>query len=133
MEALIVIGSNCGNREERVETAFRFLKSLGTVISCSDIYESQDCLGSGKKYLNSVLKLDTELPYRLLAAKLKEYEVSTGRDEEARRRGDVPVDIDIVVWNGKIMREKDFNSSYFKRGLAELKPELELHSEDRFR
>lgn len=50
----------------------------------------------------------------------KQFEISLGRDAQARTRGDVPVDIDIVVFDGKIMRERDFESEFFRIGYMEI-------------
>ena len=34
--------------------------------------------------------------------------------------GKIPLDIDIVVWNGEIIRPQDWKQDYFQTGLKEL-------------
>ncbi|MDE6338577.1 MAG: hypothetical protein K2K97_02170, partial [Muribaculaceae bacterium] len=51
----------------------------------------------------------------------KNYEKENGRNAEARKRGDVPIDIDIVVWNGEVVREHDFVCNFFRIGLRTLR------------
>jgi 2-amino-4-hydroxy-6-hydroxymethyldihydropteridine diphosphokinase len=36
-------------------------------------------------------------------------------------KGNVPIDIDIVLWNGDIIKENDFKQSYFQIGWNEIK------------
>ena len=48
------------------------------------------------------------------------YELNAGRDESARRRGDVPIDIDLMIWNGIVLRPRDMEREYFLRGFREL-------------
>ena len=34
--------------------------------------------------------------------------------------GVIPIDLDIVIWNNNIIREKDFNQKYFQIGWHQL-------------
>lgn len=116
MTGILVIGSNYGLRENALSRALDYLKLWGQISAKSDFYETPDMLGSGKIYLNAVVELQTSLEENELAVLLKEYETANGRDTEKRSRGDVPIDIDIVIWEGKVRRHKDFNAAYFKKG-----------------
>ena len=48
------------------------------------------------------------------------YSKENGRDEERRRRGEVPIDIDIVLWNAKTVRPADFAREFFQIGFREI-------------
>lgn len=120
MTALLVLGSNCGPRRENILKALESLRLHCRICRVSPIYESPDCLGSGKQYLNAVVEVDTELDIEALGHLIKKYERGAGRDEESRRRQDVPIDIDIVTCNGYVCRPADFHAAYFQEGLGKM-------------
>ena len=62
----------------------------------------------------------TKLGYDELNLRLKRYETEAGRTDEARRRGEVAVDIDIVMMDDAIVRPRDAAQDYFKIGFSQL-------------
>lgn len=116
MKAVLVLGSNCGDRRGFILRAGEMVSASCTVLGASDIYESPDCLGSGRRYLNMVLEVESPLPEESLNSLFKSFECACGRSQMARERGEVPVDIDIVLWGGFIRRPSDFRAAYFRRG-----------------
>lgn len=116
MKAVLVLGCNAGRRDVALKNAIIFVASLGVILKCSDIYETPDCLGIGKQYLNMVIELETALDESSLNLRLKNYEIACGRDRDMRERGEVPMDIDLVIWEGEVRRSSDFGASYFRRG-----------------
>lgn len=121
MRAVLAIGSNYGFRQANVSKALEWLGSHSKVIRTSGIYESPDCYGGGKKYMNSIVEIETGQEEEQLNLLFKEYEIQSGRDETRRKRGEVPVDIDIVMWGPEIRRMSDYNAQYFKKGYAALR------------
>lgn len=119
-EALFCIGSNCGDRKSNVIKALDWLEGILLDFRHSPIYITPDCHGGQREYMNAVCKGSSELPVGELERLSKQFEISLGRDAQARTRGDVPVDIDIVVFDGKIMRERDFESEFFRIGYMEI-------------
>ncbi len=55
-----------------------------------------------------------------LNSAFKAYERACGRDEECRSKGLVPIDLDIVMWNGDVVREKDYKQQFFKIGWEQI-------------
>lgn len=120
-EIIASIGSNCGDRKKNVALALLELNSLlqpGFV--SSEIYETTCARHSGKDYMNAVVKGYFLGDLRELVAGLKTIEEKMGRNLDCRKRGDVPVDIDVVVWNGEILKDWDFRQKFFKRGLEQI-------------
>ncbi len=114
------LGSNCGDREGAVAEAEEWLTAILVGARGSDAYETAP-VGSGTRpYLNAVVLGETDLSDCQLNAMLKAYETSHGRDDESRRRGDVPIDIDLVVSDGKVLRPRDFACSFFTIGYYSL-------------
>lgn len=96
--ALLGLGSNLGNRAERIFDAVRALARHGTVLARSPLIETDpvDCPGGGP-FLNACVCLETPLePQRLLAA------ISAIENAGGRRRS-IPnaprtLDIDLLLF-----------------------------------
>lgn len=120
VEVVVSIGSNCGDRRTNIEKAITWLKSQLIEPVCSDIYETPCALKRGASYLNAVVKgfyqgvgydLDDIL-------KMKEHEM--GRTAECREKGEVPVDMDIVMENHEVVKEWDFKQKFFRMGYQQI-------------
>ena len=111
---VLSIGSNC--RYEEVGLAINWLRGRLDGCRVSHEYLTPALQGYGAPYTNAVVSGLTGLGYDALEASLKAYERARGRDETARQRGGVPVDIDIVVWNGEVTRPRDFRHDFFQIG-----------------
>jgi 2-amino-4-hydroxy-6-hydroxymethyldihydropteridine diphosphokinase len=61
--------------------------------------------GQGK-FLNAVLKIDTQLPALVLLGKLKKIEEKMGRKRTVRF-GPRIIDLDILLYSDKVMRSKN--------------------------
>ena len=121
---ILGLGSNDGDRETHLRHALNFLAEICDSAWCSTDYESP-ALSGGKishkpHYLNSVAVVDFEGTTETLKAMLKACEVMEGRTSKAREEGRVPLDIDIVIAEGRILRPKDFHQFFFRRGYEEL-------------
>lgn len=118
------MGSNVDDRMARVAAAMTWIQSILQCTVCSGIYETDDFHPTGRKYCNAVIAGDTALSQDEIDAAAGLYELNAGRDVAARRRGDVPIDIDLVIWNGTVLRQRDMEREYFLRGYRELGPEI---------
>lgn len=114
--AVLSIGSNCGDRSDNVKNGIEWLSHQLLNSKASSIYATTDCHGSQREYLNAVIKGYTALTHKDLENKCKEYEILHGRTPEARASGDVPIDIDVVIYDGKIIRPKDAVRLFFTKG-----------------
>ncbi|MDE7345283.1 MAG: 2-amino-4-hydroxy-6-hydroxymethyldihydropteridine diphosphokinase [Muribaculaceae bacterium] len=120
-EAIFSVGSNCGDRESSVAAGLVWLSDILSEYRCSSIYATPDCHGGQKEYMNAVAIGSTILTPIDLNRLCKEYELRCGRDSDARIAGEVPIDIDLVVYSGKVLREKDFSREFFQKGYRLLK------------
>ena len=114
------IGSNMADGRRRVAEALDFLGSMLEDLECSTIYTTAAASGHGADYTNAVARGVSQLGYDELNLRLKRYETETGRTDEARRRGEVAVDIDIVMMDDEIVRPRDTAQDYFKIGFSQL-------------
>ncbi|MCH5230793.1 MAG: 2-amino-4-hydroxy-6-hydroxymethyldihydropteridine diphosphokinase [Muribaculaceae bacterium] len=122
VSVVLSIGSNCGDRKSLVSRSIEWLKDLLMDVRCSEIYETDGVGGNGKSYMNAVLKGFYERSGMDLNDRIKEKERELGRNSECRERGDVPIDIDIVMCDGTIWKEWDFRQKFFRIGYSQIEP-----------
>lgn len=131
MRALVCVGSNCGDRQRNVLQAVEWLAGYLDNLSVSSVYASDTEYYDGEKhtclpanetegYYNCVMCGDFHGEAQELVTLFKTYESEHGRDEECRRLGLVPVDIDLVGADGEILRHRDWESRYFIKGFRQL-------------
>ena len=115
------LGSNCGDRYMSLKSAYRRLLDILDCPVCSSMYETpavgEHAVGS---YINAVVCGVTNLPSERLDSILKNLERAAGRDENARKRGEVPLDIDIVIYDDIVIRPRDYDQRFFQQGYQEL-------------
>lgn len=119
-EVVLSVGSNCGDRMAQVSSGIDWLETILESTRHSHIYTTGDCHGGKRDYMNAVVIGRTRLSPSELDRLCKEYESDHGRTTEARLLGDVPVDIDVVVYADDLLRSKDFRQQFFQIGYKEL-------------
>lgn len=121
--AILSIGSNCGDKCLHVNDCINWLKNHDKieVLKSSDIYETPELYGTGTPYNNAVVEIITDMTIEELKEQTKIYEINAGRDCDCRRRGLVPIDVDIVIWNDDIIRPKDYMCEFFRIGYSSMR------------
>jgi len=116
--ATLCIGSNCGNRNARIAAAVARLRAVASVMRLSQVLETKDVTGRGALYLNQVVVCTTDMELAGFKNCLAAFEATAGRLSSSKAEGLMPIDIDLVVWDGKIVSRSDFEADYFKDCLA---------------
>lgn len=114
------LGSNQHPREVRVREAIAWLFTQLSHATVSDVYETPEIHGIGCPYMNAVVTGSIDADTDDFNAMLKEFELSHGRDMESRKRGCVPIDLDIVMCDGDVVRPRDFSHSFFQIGYRQI-------------
>ena len=118
--AVLSLGSNWGDREKAVSDALSLIqRQLGETVH-SDIYFTPAVNGKGPDYANCVAAVYTTLGAEAIRLLTKQMETEAGRTPERRERGEVPPDIDLVIFDGDVLRPADFTRKYFYRGLLQI-------------
>lgn len=118
----ISLGSNSKDRSIQMNDAIQYLNSIFEGVLSSTIYETQALNGKDAPYLNAVAVANTHLSIVEATKLLKKWESQSGRTTESKLIGSIPIDLDIVVWNGEVVREKDFSCDFFTQGYLQLVP-----------
>ncbi len=128
------LGSNMGERRYNIFKALSFLRDNGVRISaCSSIIETEPVGGPAgqRKYLNAVVKAETDLsPYNLLKL-IHQIEHSLGRVRTIKN-GPRTIDIDILLYGHTVMHTPEltiphprmFSRDFVMIPLVEIYPEV---------
>ena len=121
---LISIGSNSRDRQWQMEHAILWLKKQLNGTKVSSIYNSEASNHCDPDYLNAVMYGECKHDLATITQKVKEYETICGRTPASKLTGNIPMDLDIVIWNGETIRSTDFNQAYFQKGWNEIKDSI---------
>lgn len=120
-EAVISLGSNVDRSAGIIREAISRLCKIGDQIVVSEFYKTPDISGSEVMYLNAVLKGRFAFGAEELQGKCKEMESSLGRLPSGVAKGEVAIDIDVVIFDGAVVRPVDYGRYYFTIGMDYLK------------
>lgn len=116
----ICLGANDVDAEKQLNKAFNYLKKFGSVLGSTPVYPTDpEYAGDVAPYMNRIVLMAIDADYSSFVAKTKEYE---RRIRAKASPGRVAVDIDVVEWNGEVMRPADAAARYYKKGLPLLTP-----------
>lgn len=109
------IGSTFLENEERIRQLVAKEFSNGKF---SSFYTTCDASGkSDRIYLNSVFRVESELSLEEIISRAKKIEEEAGRDRKSK---EVALDVDVVIQDKTILRDKDYERDYFQYGYKEL-------------
>lgn len=120
--AILSLGSNIGSEaSHKIEKAIQEISTLGRVVKTSGIYATKPYGNpySETSYNNAVIEVETRLPANVFIERCKEIELQLGRLPKNVTR-DVAIDIDVVVWDGKVLRPGEMERDYFLQGFQAL-------------
>ncbi|MBQ1185329.1 MAG: 2-amino-4-hydroxy-6-hydroxymethyldihydropteridine diphosphokinase [Muribaculaceae bacterium] len=126
----IGLGSNTPDATKQMSDAIDWLMTQLDEVASSDVYSTPPLSGIGPDYLNAVATGLTAMSNDQLNLLLKDYERQAGRTPQSKISGQVPIDLDIVVWDGTVMREKDFSYDFFQRGYRQVIAEMKAERRD---
>ena len=104
----IQLGSNMGNRKSYIEKSMQQIEQeIGNIICSSKIYESSPWgVSIQNHFLNSVIKIESELSSSILLKKLQEIENNLGRVRK-EKWGERSIDLDILFYNSEIINTEN--------------------------
>ena len=115
----ILLASNSDAEKNMTEARERLRRVFPLDIRFSKNVESKAVNKEGKiapdasMYLNAICLANTGLPLDSVQSILKAMEVEMGR-KKGNAFGLVVIDLDLVVWNGEILRPWDVAQSYYQ-------------------
>ena len=125
-EVVIGLGSNI-DPEANLEQAVLELKSRFKVTKRSQWTRTKPIgIQDQPDFYNGALLMETELDQQSLKKELKRIEDILGRDRSLPKFGPRTIDLDILVWNKKVVDEDYYERDFLRKGVEEIIPDLEL-------
>lgn len=121
---VLSIGSNYGDKETEVTLAIEWLATLLRNFSKSNVYQTKPAGNASLPYVNAVVAGRFDKPLEELDSLLKQYERERGRTVAMKKEGKVPIDIDVVVVDDRVIREWDYQQSFFRKGASQIIEDL---------
>jgi len=112
--AVVGLGSNIDPEEniEKARDSFVETEPVG--------YKEQ------RNFINGALLIETDMDVQGLKSWLKNLEASLGRARTENKYGPRTIDLDILVWNGKVVDGEVYERNFLKTSIGELLPDLDL-------
>ena len=127
-KVVIALGSNI-KPEKNLELAVVELKSRFKV-SKRSLWIRTKPIGilDQPDFYNGVLIMETELGMESLKQELKSIENLMGRDRSKPKFGPRLIDLDILIWNGKVIDNDYYDRDFLRKGVEEILPDFESTS-----
>ena len=123
--AVIGVGSNI-EPERNVPEARRHLARRHVIVAASPFVQTRPvgCIDQ-PDFTNGALLLATAADRERLRADLKAIETLLGRQPGENRYGPRTIDLDIVVWNGRIVDPDFYTREFLREAVKAVLPDLQ--------
>lgn len=116
--ALISLGANTADKEIQLQEAIASISRIAHIDACTPIYNTPaEGSVAAAPYANALLQISTDSDYDTLNATFKSWEQAAGRTPASKSQGIIPLDVDIIIWDNNIIKQRDMQLSYMKQGL----------------
>jgi 2-amino-4-hydroxy-6-hydroxymethyldihydropteridine diphosphokinase len=124
-EVIISIGSNI-DPEENLKKSLLLLARKLTILDYSHIWKSKSFGSSGPDFLNMAVKVKTKLDRKSIKEKiLRKIEIDLGRKKLPDKNAPRTIDLDIVVFNGKVIDDDVWSKVFVTIPVSEIEPTLQ--------
>lgn len=118
--AVIGIGSNI-NADKNIKKMLAILKTKVKIVQVSSLISTQPIgIKNQPDFTNGAVLIQTNLTQNLLNKLLKAVEDQMGRNRNAPKFGPRCIDLDIVVWNGKIIDKDYYTRDFIRKSVQEV-------------
>ena len=125
-EVVIGLGSNI-DPEANLEQAVQELESRFNVSKRSQWTRTKPIgIQDQPDFFNGALLMETELEQQRLKKELKRIEDILGRDRSLPKYGPRTIDLDILIWNKKVIDEDYYERDFLRKGVEEIIPDIDL-------
>lgn len=125
-EIVIGIGSNI-NPKINIKKAKELISTKAKILKISSFIETEP-LGVKKQnnFINGSILITTNMNKNDLEFWLRNLEDKLGRMRTSNKYGPRTIDLDILVWNGKVVDGDVYKRSFLRLSMKELLPDLKL-------
>ena len=117
---IIGIGSNI-DADNNIPKMLAILESHVEIIKVSSLIKTKPIgITDQPDFTNGAVKISTYLDENSLILLLKQIEDDMGRDRSEQKFGPRNIDLDLAVWNGKIVDPDYFERDFLRTSVDEL-------------
>lgn len=118
-KAVVSLGSNL-EPEENIRAALERLAEDHRLCRVSPLLQTTPIgpVQDQPDFLNGAALVETALTFEAFAASLKDIEQAFGRDPGGDRWGPREVDLDVVVWNGRVVDDNVHRRDFLAESVA---------------
>lgn len=125
-QVVIGVGSNICPAENIAKAREEIRRSHRLVAESAFVETKPVGYADQSDFINGAFRIETELDYDGLKAWLLSTERALGRKRGMTRYGPRPIDLDIVVWNGKIVDDDFYERDFLRNAVLEVWPDLRV-------
>ncbi len=123
-EAFLLLGSNI-DPEKNILMALEYLSRNFRIIDVSNTWKTKAVGSKAADFLNTAIQLETNLDDHTLKEHcLCQIEELLGRVRQADKNAPRTIDLDIILFNGKVLDDAIFKHAHLILPFAELLPDL---------
>ena len=117
-KVLISLAANINHKKNLCRARKALAQILSLPVYSKELWTepegSSPSVAHSRKYLNQLVRAETSLSIDELNKLLKATEVQMGRTPEQRQQGLVPIDLDLLEYDGTRYHLRDWQRSYMK-------------------
>jgi len=125
-QVVIGVGSNIHPAENITKAKEEILRSHRLIAESALVETKPVGYTDQPNFINGAFRIETEFGYGDLKAWLLSTERALGRKRGKNRYGPRPIDLDIVVWNGKIVDDDFYERDFLRNAVLEVWPDLRV-------
>lgn len=121
-EYILGLGSNI-EPEKNIPLAIQYLQKVYNIIRIASPIKTKAIGMNAQDFLNTALSLESALSPTELKDDLIQWEKKLGRDKKQDQWKPRTIDLDILVFNGKIIDEDVYKRSFLQDLIEQIEPE----------
>ena len=123
-KAAISIGSNIEPEKNVREAILQITKFHDVLAESKRRWTKPVGYSDQPDFLNCAIAIATSMSHRQLRTWLKILEKQMGRIKNGNRYGPRTIDLDIVIWNGRVIDTDVYRREYLRASVAEVWPDF---------
>jgi 2-amino-4-hydroxy-6-hydroxymethyldihydropteridine diphosphokinase len=120
----LALGSNIKPEKNLPAALEALMERFGGLLACSSLWRTAAVGSDGPDFINAVVLVETHLnPEKLKFEVLRPLEAKMGRVRVADKNAPRPIDIDVLIYEGKLLEAELWERVHLAAPLAEIWPE----------
>ncbi len=120
----LLIGSNI-QPQINIQAALKLLRGMYPIIDCSGIWKTTAYGSQGPDFLNIVVKIESNLDQDAIKEQIiRPIETQLKRERFANKNAPRTIDVDIIIYDEKVIDQGLWNKFFITVPVAELLPQL---------